>query len=80
MLKSVLLPCCATPPHTRTQTQIDEVGEVVAEVGSPSGWGPVGLDAEHQATVMARIKQLAKEKGAEATQVGGPSTCCPVVQ
>jgi hypothetical protein len=42
---------------------------MVMEVGSPSGWGPVGLSAERLKEVVGRIRGVAEKHHAQVTQV-----------
>lgn len=49
--------------------QIQDVGEVVLELGGPGGFGPQGMDASQLATAVAQITERAKAKGAQTTQV-----------
>lgn len=44
---------------------------MVMEVGSPSGWGPVGMSAERLKQVVTRIRGVAEKHHAQVTQVGG---------
>ena len=43
--------------------QIIDVGEVVLEVGAPSGWGPVGMTEERLDLCLRRAKEVARGHG-----------------
>ena len=45
-------------------SQIEEVGEVVLEVGAPNGWGPVGMDLERMEACLKRAGAVAAAHGA----------------
>ncbi|KAJ9515779.1 hypothetical protein QJQ45_008684, partial [Haematococcus lacustris] len=49
--------------------EIEEVGEMVVEVGGLSGWGPSGLQAPQLAAVMARIQALADRQQVKVTKL-----------
>jgi hypothetical protein len=58
-------PCIPTYIHA----QLDDVGEMLVEVGAPCGWGPVGLTPEQLASVLGLLREGAAAKGAVATVV-----------
>jgi len=49
--------------------QLDEVGEVMVEVGAPNGVFGSSLSPDQLATTIARLKETAAAKGAVATVV-----------
>ncbi|KAL6758892.1 hypothetical protein V8C86DRAFT_3133984 [Haematococcus lacustris] len=49
--------------------EIEEVGEMVVEVGGLSGWGPSGLQPPQLAAVMARIQALADSQQVKVTKL-----------
>lgn len=49
--------------------EIDEVGEIVVELGGSNGWGPQVMDAQALAAAVARVKAQAVAKGALVTEM-----------
>lgn len=50
--------------------QLDDVGEVLVEVGGACGWGPHGpLSPDQLASILGRLTDTAAQKGAVATVV-----------
>mmetsp|Transcript_28049 Transcript_28049/g.75778 ORF Transcript_28049/g.75778 Transcript_28049/m.75778 type:complete len:612 (-) Transcript_28049:155-1990(-) len=47
--------------------ELEDVGEVLVEVGAQCGWGPVGLSKDQLAATIERLKAAAAEKGACAS-------------
>ena len=89
MSRSTHLPHCPVPsvmlpPHP---FQIADVGEVVLEVGAPSGWGPVGMDLPRMELCLTRAREAAARHGAgvsllrpirqvDVQTVAGKGGCC----
>mmetsp|Transcript_39503 Transcript_39503/g.87887 ORF Transcript_39503/g.87887 Transcript_39503/m.87887 type:complete len:658 (-) Transcript_39503:428-2401(-) len=47
--------------------EIEEVGEMVLEVGTPTGWGPVGMSREQMDVCIARLKEVAAAHASDMT-------------